>query len=145
VRHPGEKEGVSTELPNILTWGLGRGLRAVMRDQWRTKGEGNGNPLRYSCLENPVNRGAWWAAVHRVAQSQTRPKPLSTHACIGEGNGNPLQYSCLENPRDGEAWWTAVYGVSQSRTRLKGLSSSSSRTKTRGTVMQHSTGSLESL
>ena len=127
MRHPGEKEGVSTELPNILTWGLGRGLRAVMRDQWRTKGEGNGNPLRYSCLENPVNRGAWWAAVHRVAQSQTRPKPLSTHACIGEGNGNPLQYSCLENPRDGEAWWTAVYGVSQSRTRLKGLSSSSSR------------------
>ena len=145
MRHPGEKERVSTELQNILTWGLGRGLRAVMRDQWRTKGEGNGNPLRYSCLENPVNRGAWWAAVHRVAQSRTRLKPLSTRACIGEGNGTPLQYSCLENPRDGEAWWTAIYGVSQSRTRLKGLSSSSSRTKTRGTVMQHSTRSLESL
>ena len=30
-------------------------------------GEGNGNPLQYSCLENPVARGAWWAAVHRVA------------------------------------------------------------------------------
>ena len=30
-------------------------------------GEGNGNPLQYSCLENPVDRGAWWAAVHRVA------------------------------------------------------------------------------
>ena len=36
-----------------------------------TSGEGNGNPLQYSCLENPVDRGAWWAAVHRVAQSQT--------------------------------------------------------------------------
>ena len=32
-------------------------------------GEGNGNPLQYSCLENPVDRGAWWAAVHGVAQS----------------------------------------------------------------------------
>ena len=33
-------------------------------------GEGNGNPLQYSCLENPMNRGAWWAAVYGVAQSQ---------------------------------------------------------------------------
>ena len=45
-------------------------------------GEGNDNPLQYSCLENPVDRGAWWAAVHRVARSQTRLKQLSTHACI---------------------------------------------------------------
>ena len=35
-------------------------------------GEGNGNPLQYSCLENPVDGGAWWAAVYGVAQSQTR-------------------------------------------------------------------------
>ena len=63
-------------------------------------GEGNGNPLQYSCLENPGDRGAWWAAVRGVAQSRTRLKWLSMHACIGEGNGNPLQYSCLENPRD---------------------------------------------
>ena len=41
-------------------------------------GEGNGNPLQYSCLENPVDRGAWWAAVHRVAQSRTRLKQLSS-------------------------------------------------------------------
>ena len=34
-------------------------------------GEGNGNPLQYSCLENPVDREPWWAAVHEVAQSQT--------------------------------------------------------------------------
>ena len=38
--------------------------------------EGNGNPLQYSCLENPVDRGAWWAAVQRVAQSRTRLKRL---------------------------------------------------------------------
>ena len=35
-------------------------------------GEGNGTPLQYSCLENPMDRGAWWAAVHWVAKSQTR-------------------------------------------------------------------------
>ena len=41
-------------------------------------GEGNGNPLRCSCLENPRDGGAWWAAVSAVAQSQTRLKRLSS-------------------------------------------------------------------
>ena len=36
----------------------------------RSPGVGNGNPLQYSCLENPVNRGTWWATVHEVAKSQ---------------------------------------------------------------------------
>ena len=38
----------------------------------RSSGEGNGNPLQYSRLGNPMDRGAWWATVHRVAKSQTR-------------------------------------------------------------------------
>ena len=38
----------------------------------------DGNPLQYSCLEKPVDRGAWWAAVHGVTQSQTRLKRLSS-------------------------------------------------------------------
>ena len=38
----------------------------------RSPGEGNGNPLQYSCLENPMDRGAGWATVHRVAKSRTR-------------------------------------------------------------------------
>ena len=38
----------------------------------RSPGEGNGNPLQYSCLENPMDRGAWWATAHGVAKSQTR-------------------------------------------------------------------------
>ena len=41
-------------------------------------GEGNGNPLQYSCLENPRDRAAWWAAVYGVTQSQTRLKRLSS-------------------------------------------------------------------
>ena len=40
-------------------------------------GEGNGNPLQYSCLENPRDGGAWWAAVYGVARSRTRLKQLS--------------------------------------------------------------------
>ena len=42
----------------------------------RLPGDGNGNPLQYSCLENPMDRGTWWATVHGVAKSWTQ---LSTH------------------------------------------------------------------
>ena len=45
----------------------------------RSPGGGHGNPLQDSCLENSMDRGAWWALVHRVAQSQTRLKRLCTH------------------------------------------------------------------
>ena len=38
----------------------------------RLPGEGNGNPLQHSCLENPMDRGTWWAAVHKVAKSWTQ-------------------------------------------------------------------------
>ena len=79
-------------------------LLASLKVAAKNTREGNGNPLQYSCLENPVDGGAWWAAVHGVAQSRTQLKRLSMHTCIGEGNGNPLQCSCLENPRDGRAW-----------------------------------------
>ena len=107
-------------------------------------GEGNGNPLQYSCQENPMDRRAWQATGYRVAKSQTQWKQLTTasnsmsgsngkeSACNaghlglipgsgrypGEDHGNPLQYSCLENPMDGGAWWTTVYGVAKSRTQL---------------------------
>ena len=45
----------------------------------KSPGGGNGTPLQQSCLENPMDRGAWWAAIHRVTKSQTRLKRLSTH------------------------------------------------------------------
>ena len=93
-------------------------------------GEGNGTPLQYSGLDNPMDGGAWWAAVHGVAASWTQLSDFTFtfhfHALEKEWpNGNPLQCSCLENPRDGGAWWAADCGVAQSQTRLKRLSSSS--------------------
>ena len=61
----------------------------------RSPGGGHGNPLQYSCLENPRDRGAWWAAVHGVAKSRTRlsyftftfhfhalEKEMATHSSI---------------------------------------------------------------
>ena len=45
-------------------------------------GEGNGNPLQCSCLENPTERGAWWAAIYGVTQSQTRLKRLSSSSSM---------------------------------------------------------------
>ena len=69
--------------------------------------EGNGTPLQYSCLENPMDGRAWWAAVCGVAQSWTRLKRLSSSS---------NQYSCLENPMDGGAWWAAVHGIAELNT-----------------------------
>ena len=48
-------------------------------------GEGNGNPLQCSCVENPRDRGAWWAAIYGVAQNQTRLKQLSSSSSISTG------------------------------------------------------------
>ena len=45
----------------------------------RSPGRGHGNPLQHSCLENPMDRGAWWATSHWVSKVQTRLKRLDTH------------------------------------------------------------------
>ena len=55
----------------------------------RSPGEGNGFPLQYPCLENPMDRGAWWAAVHRVAKSRTQLKQHSK-------NNDSCMYYMLE-------------------------------------------------
>ena len=101
----------------------------ILCDKLRTWiGEGNGTPLQYSCLENPMDRGAWRVTVHRVAKSRTRlsdftftfhfpalEKEMATHSSV----------LAWRIPGDGGAWWAAVYGIAQSRTWLKRLSSSS--------------------
>ena len=49
----------------------------------RSRGGGNGNPLQYSCLGNPTDRGVWWATVHEVSQNGTQLRLLSTHSRCG--------------------------------------------------------------
>ena len=82
------------------------GSLRVGRD-WATSlsrnGEGNGNPLQCSCLENPRDGGAWWAAIYGVAQSQTRLKRRSSSSiCISEiidiSPGNLDSSLCLIQP-----------------------------------------------
>ena len=55
----------------------------------RLPGGGHGNPLQHSWLDNPMDRGAWWATVHRITKSWTRLKWLRMHAPIGR-NPQPL-------------------------------------------------------
>ena len=85
-------------------------------------GEGNGTPLQYSCLENPMDGGAWWAAVHGVVKSRTRlsdftftfqfhalEKEMATHS-------SALAWRI---PMDRGAWLTIVHGITKSPTLLE--------------------------
>ena len=59
-----------------------RGCKSSILGSGRSPGRGHGKSLQYSCLENLLDRGAWWATVHWVTKSQTWLKQLSTHAYI---------------------------------------------------------------
>ena len=78
---PGKSHG-RRSLEGCSPWGCWRSdtTERLHFHSWTLSciGEGNGNPLQYSCLENPRDRGAWWAAVYGVAQSWTRLKWLSS-------------------------------------------------------------------
>ena len=84
-------------------------------------GEGNGTPIQYSCLENPMDGGAWWAAVHEVAKSQTRlsdftftfhfhalEKEMVTHSSVLAwripGTGEPGGLPSMGSHRVGHNW-----------------------------------------
>ena len=81
-------------------------------------GEGTGTPLQYSSLENPMDGGAWWAAVHGVAKSQTR---LSDFTFTFHFYALEKEMATHSSVLAWRVWWAAVYGVAQSRTRLKRL------------------------
>ena len=85
------------------------------------EGEGNGTPLRYSCLENPMDGGAWWAAVHGVAKSRTRlndftstfpfhalEKEMAAHSSVLAwripGTGKPGGLPSMGSPRVRYDW-----------------------------------------
>ena len=71
------KLGLPQLLQELPRWLTGKESACSARDlslipgSGRSPGEGNGNPLQYSCLENPIDRGAWWCTVHGVAKSRT--------------------------------------------------------------------------
>ena len=74
----------------------------------------NGSPLQYSCLENPMDGGAWWAAVHGVSKLSDFTFSFLFHALEKE---MAIHSSVLAwRIRDGGAWWAAIYGVAQSQT-----------------------------
>ena len=69
VKDPPVNAGDRRDVGSIPGWG-------------RSPGGGHSNPLQYSCLENPLERGAWWAISHSVAESWTRLKGLSMHKLV---------------------------------------------------------------
>ena len=70
--------GMQPRFPGFPGCSVGKGPACDVGDvgsipgSGRSPGKGNGNPFQYSCLENPMNRGAWLATVHGVTKSQTR-------------------------------------------------------------------------
>ena len=71
----------------------------------RSPGGGNGNPIQHFCLENPVDRGAWQAVVHRVVDSWTRLKRLSTHMSTWFGVEAATLWQWGSKPEAGYACW----------------------------------------
>ena len=78
------------------------------RRQGRSLGEGNGNPLQYSCLENPMGRRAWRATVHRVAKSRTRLKRLSTPS-PGSGGPTSSEFCSVHHPLSTLSWTSELF------------------------------------
>ena len=85
-------------------------------------GVGNGNPLQYSCLENPRDRGAWWAAIYGVAQSRTQLKRLSSSSSNNEYSKREIKesipftidikrikYLAINLPKETKGMYTEIY------------------------------------
>ena len=102
-------------------------------------GEGNGNPLQCSCLENPKDGEAWWAAIYGVAQSRTRLKRLSSHSssrweqaqCIGKPKEVWFRLCCydrrvaflfsvLQCQSPFPSWWCSLRDCSRDEEQLMG-------------------------
>ena len=76
----------------------------------RSPGGEHGNPLQYSCLENPMDKGAWWATPHRVAKSQTGLKQLSMYCFLAPWLGSswvPMWEHILAPAAKPACWWVS--------------------------------------
>ena len=122
---PGESHGWRN-LVGCSTWGrkeLGTTGQLHFHFSFSCIGEGNGNPLQCSCLENPRDRGAWWAAVYGVAQSWTQLKRLSSSSSslgwedpLEEGMATHSSILAWRILMDRGAWQGTIHGVTKSRT-----------------------------
>ena len=109
------------------------GYRYIYSFLCYTIGEGNGTPLQYSCLENPMDRGAWWAADHGVAKSRTRQsdftftfhfhaleKEMATQSSVLvwriPGTGAPAGPPSMGSHRVGHDWSDLATAVLYNRT-----------------------------
>ena len=109
---------LSVQFPH---WSMKSRKYCICEQLWNFPGEGNGTPLQYSYLENSVDGGAWWAAVHGVAKSRTRlsdftftfhfhalEKEMATHSSILAwkipGMGEPRGLPSLGSHRVGHDW-----------------------------------------
>ena len=77
-------------------------------------GVGNGNPLQYSCLENPIDRGAWWATVHEIAESD-KTEQLNTRTHTHTHTGLDLYKNILKtiNMKDIKFMIVVISGMGQ--------------------------------
>ena len=92
----------------------------------RCPGEGNGNPLQYSCLENPMDRGAWWTTVHGDAKSWTQlstltgtPFAIRQNRTVCPTKAMPSKPACCLS--QGQLDFTTTDGIKLSRHRINGI------------------------
>ena len=136
----------------IISTAAGCSWRMVWRMVVFPPGEGNGTPLQYSCLENPMDGGAWWAAVHGVTKSRTRlsdftfifhfhalEKEMATHSSVLAWRipeiGQPGGLPSMESHRVGHDWSdlaaAAVFPPHKIKKLWKGISLVRQRVKDR--------------